>query len=135
MSSPLVTANLAATAALALVLAGCATTAPPQTTGTLMAAEAGRASDMADMKGELADQWKRGQAMISAGEKQIAKAESQSADAERDIAKYDQRTQRARTIQQQAAVSLAEGRDKVAEGRRLKSEAEGQFTFAPLPAQ
>lgn len=135
MSSPLVPANFAAAAALALLLAGCATTAPPQTTGTLMAAEAGRASEMADMKGELADQWKRGQAMISAGEKQIAKAESQSAGASRDIAKYSERTDHARTVQQQAAIALAEGRDKVAEGRRLKSEAEGQFTFAPLPAQ
>jgi hypothetical protein len=135
MSRPLVPALVAASFVSALLLTGCATTTPPQTTGTLMAAEAGRASEMADMKGELADQWKRGQAMISAGEKQIAKAESQSAGAARDVARYSERTERARTVQQQAALSLAEGRDKVAEGRRLKNEAEGQFTFAPLPAQ
>ncbi|MBC2666531.1 hypothetical protein H7F51_13465 [Novosphingobium flavum] len=120
---------------LATALAGCATTRPPDTNGTRMEAEAGRSSDLASKKGALADQWKRGDKMMSEGNRQVADAQAKAAGASRDLAKYGERTEQAQSAQRQAATLLAQGQDKVAEGRRLKTQAEQQFTFAPsVPA-
>lgn len=116
---------------LSAALAGCATTAPPESTGTRMAAVAGRASDLAHMQGELADQWKHGQTMANDGEKQMAGARGKADRATRDLAKYGKRAEQAKSDQEQATSSLNDGQVKVTEGQRLMTDAEQRFTTVP----
>ncbi len=119
--------------AAAFVIGGCTSAPPVNNTGTRMTAEADRSSARAELKGELADQWKRGDRMMVDGKKEIARAEKAASDASRDSAKYGERVERARIDQQQAELAMRAGREKVAEGLRLKMEAESSFTYAPLP--
>lgn len=114
-------------------VAGCSHSPAPETSGTRMVAEAKRVSGVADAKGALADQWKQGDKMVAAGTREIADANRKAEKSGRDSEKYGKRAEQAKSDQQDAAASLANGQDKAEEGARMKAEAEQQFTFGPPP--
>ena len=94
-------------------------------------------ADEAAERKVYADHWRQGEAMVKAGTHQqdkatdtIRKAERDKKRAEKELKKYQERLAKAEKILTDAKAAQTAGRTKVAEGKRLKAEAEAGFHTA-----
>lgn len=102
-----------------------------QDAGARMATEAGQTDDRAHDQADLAKQWKKGEKMTLKGQKLVRKSEGQVNSFSRAASMHQARADRAAADGRKAAASLAEGKQMVEAGARLKAQAENRFPLIP----
>lgn len=122
---------------LVLSLGACASRASAPaapTAADLMEQSAIPIADEAAARRALAEQWRRGDEMISRGEKQdrdasrdIRRAQNDIRSAERRVKRYQDRLSKAQRSLSEAQAAQEAGRDSVTQGRRIKAAAEADF--------
>ena len=98
-----------------LLVSGCAAKQP--TPADMMRAKAREGR-------QLADQWDRGQQLLTAGKKQVRKGERQQQRAQKQ-------SDAAEKLMKAARENINKGTDKIAEGSRLIEESEKAYSEAP----
>ncbi|MFU8832089.1 MAG: hypothetical protein ACNA7J_08030 [Wenzhouxiangella sp.] len=104
---------LLALAAILIQLTGCASRETAPTLADEMRGSAAEVQVEADRRAQLAEDWERGQSLITSGQRKLDRGERRIEAAERDL-------ERGRN-------EVEEGQAELSEGRRLVAESERQF--------
>jgi septal ring factor EnvC (AmiA/AmiB activator) len=109
-----------------LLLTGCASRETTPTLADEMRGAAAAVQLEADRRAQLADDWERGQNLITSGQRKLDRGEQRVESAERDL-------ERGRREVEEGQDELSEGRRVVAESERRFEELRRQEMHAPQP--